>query len=362
MRALCFGSLNIDSVYQVDHILHAGETVSAQFLEVHAGGKGLNQAVALARAGAPTSFAGAIGPDGTFLKETLDRAGVDASGVRTLAGEQTGHAFIQRDAAGENGILIFGGANRKVERGWAREVLCRFGSGDFLVLQNEINEVAYLIEQGHERGMRVVFTPAPMDGSVPGYPLGLVDFLFLNGIEATQLVGCPPRRGSGTPAGAASHLAQHPDTAPAVDPDVLIARLCERFPKTVIVLTLGAGGSVCALGDGKLAEGAAEPLEAIRSQGGPARSREDASGREAPVLLDGALVFREHACPVHPVDTTGAGDTYAGFFIAGLMRGLSVPAAMFLASKAAAISVTRPGAAPSIPTLDEVERWRPAKG
>ena len=113
MRVVNFGSLNIDYVYRVDHFVRPGETMSAKSLQVQCGGKGLNQSVALARAGVETWHAGLIGPEGRFLKETLDRAGVHTRFVEETAGS-TGHAIIQVDSTGQNSILLHDGANGRL--------------------------------------------------------------------------------------------------------------------------------------------------------------------------------------------------------------------------------------------------------
>lgn len=112
MRALCFGSLNIDYVYQVPHFVAGGETLAAGSLSRFSGGKGLNQSVALARAGLEVRHAGAVGRDGLFLLEELRAAGVDTGHVEVLEDVSTGHAVIQRTPSGENCILLYGGANR----------------------------------------------------------------------------------------------------------------------------------------------------------------------------------------------------------------------------------------------------------
>ena len=128
-KALCFGSLNIDYIYQVPHFVGAGETLSALSRQRLAGGKGLNQAVALCRAGAETYMAGSVGEDGDFLLETLRQAGVDISLVRQMEGN-TGTAVIQRDGAGENCILLHGGANRCITEEQVQETLEHFGAVD----------------------------------------------------------------------------------------------------------------------------------------------------------------------------------------------------------------------------------------
>ena len=163
MKVLCFGSLNIDYTYKVDHFVKKGETLSSGSLQVFSGGKGLNQSIALARAGAETYHAGSIGEDGRFLLEQLQDAGVDTRYVTVLETVRTGNAIIQNDKEGDNCILLYGGANQAVTTNQADAVLEHFRKGDFLVLQNEINELAYIMERAHERGMKIVLNPSPMD-------------------------------------------------------------------------------------------------------------------------------------------------------------------------------------------------------
>lgn len=296
MKALCFGSLNIDYTYRVPHFVRKGETLAARSLQVFSGGKGMNQAVALARAGAPTQMAGAIGQDGLFLLEQLRQAGAGTGYVRVLENERTGNAFIQNDDEGDNCILLYGGANQAVSKEQIDRVLENFQAGDYLVLQNEISQIPYLMERGHERGMKLVLNPSPMERAVLDYPLEYVDIFMLNRLEGEELLGreCP-------------------------DEKELLEKLGEKYPAAEIVLTLGEKGSLYRRGE---------------------------------------TVVSQPAYSVKTVDTTGAGDTFTGFFVSGLMKGLSPKDAMKQASKAAALAVTRQGAAPSIPTLEEVEAFQ----
>lgn len=296
MKALCFGSLNIDYTYQVPHFVRKGETLAARSLQVFSGGKGMNQAVALARAGAPTQMAGAIGQDGLFLLEQLRQAGAGTGYVRVLENERTGNAFIQNDDEGDNCILLYGGANQAVSKEQIDRVLENFQAGDYLVLQNEISQIPYLMERGHERGMKLVLNPSPMERAVLDYPLEYVDIFMLNRLEGEELLGreCPGEK-------------------------ELLEKLGEKYPAAEIVLTLGEKGSLYRRGE---------------------------------------TVVSQPAYSVRTVDTTGAGDTFTGFFVSGLMKGLSPKDAMKQASKAAALAVTRQGAAPSIPTLEEVEAFQ----
>ncbi len=197
MKVLCFGSLNIDYTYKVDHFVKKGETLSSGSLQVFSGGKGLNQSIALARAGAETYHAGSIGEDGRFLLEQLQDAGVDTRYVTVLETVRTGNAIIQNDKEGDNCILLYGGANQAVTTDQADAVLEHFRKGDFLVLQNEINELAYIMERAHERGMKIVLNPSPMDEKIQGLPLGYVDYFMLNEIEASQILGQETRGAEG---------------------------------------------------------------------------------------------------------------------------------------------------------------------
>lgn len=151
MRVVNFGSLNIDYVYRVDHFVQPGETMSALSLQIQCGGKGLNQSVALARAGVETWHAGRIGPEGRFLKETLDRAGVHTRFVEETAGS-TGHAIIQVDSTGQNSILLHDGANGRLTPDFVTAVLDQFSAGDTVLLQNETSCVEEIIRLAARRG------------------------------------------------------------------------------------------------------------------------------------------------------------------------------------------------------------------
>lgn len=295
VRVLCFGSLNIDKRYLVDHFVRKGETLSSESYQVFGGGKGLNQSIAMARAGIPVWHAGAVGADGDFLIRMLKEAGVCTEYVRVLDQQCTGHAIIQNDKEGDNCILLYGGANQAVTREHADQVLKDFGEDTILVLQNEISELAYIMKTAHERGIKIVLNPSPMDPKIKELPLEYVDYFILNEVEAAGLTGIK--------------LTAEADGVAAA------LRLRERFPGAAVVLTLGAQGSVYA---------------------------------------DSETIIRQDAYIVDAVDTTAAGDTFTGYFIAGLLKNSDMREAMDQASRAAALAVMRPGAAPSIPTAEEV--------
>ena len=288
MRVLNFGSLNIDYVYQVDHFVQPGETMSASSLQINCGGKGLNQSVALARAGVETWHAGCIGAEGIFLRERLASAGVDTTFVRQVEGS-TGHAIIQVDGGGQNCILLHDGANGMITEAFADEVLAGFGPEDVLLLQNETSCVGYLLTRAAERGMRVALNAAPANGRLNGLPLEKLSWLLVNEVEGAFLTGTE-------------------------DPEEMARVLTRRYPHTMLVLTLGAQGSLAALGE-----------ERVRI---PARR-------------------------VTAVDTTAAGDTFTGYFLRGVLEGRPLEEVLGLAAAASALAVTRVGAADSVPSYEE---------
>ena len=286
MNILNFGSLNIDLVYQVEHIARPGETIASSTHQVFAGGKGANQSAALARAGALVFHAGQVGPEGQWLVDKLAGLGVDVQHIR-VGDVPTGHAIIQVDRHGQNSIVLFAGANAQIDRGAIDTALSHFDQGDILLLQNEINDITYIITSASERGLMICLNPAPFGPEVCAYPLKLVDLLIVNETEAIGLAGAST-----------------------------LAALAVRCPHAQIALTLGAAGAqYCS------------PTEE----------------------------FRLPAPQVEAVDTTGAGDTFIGYFLQGLTADMTAREAMTRAMQAAALCVTRPGAMDSIPTADEVD-------
>ena len=176
MKVLNFGSCNIDYVYELDRIVQPGETVSAAALSTHAGGKGLNQSIATARAGGEIYHAGNIGEDGEWLRELLAQSGADTEHLRQRDA-RTGHAMIQVDSTGENCIIVYAGANAMLDEAQIDEVLDRFSAGDLCMLQNETPYTAYIIKTASARGLRVLWNgpqkavtvvmgrPSPLSGA-----------------------------------------------------------------------------------------------------------------------------------------------------------------------------------------------------
>ena len=291
-KILNIGSINSDHVYAVPRFVSAGETLAAERLQYFPGGKGLNQSVALSRAGASVFHAGKIGADGAPLAAWLRESGVDVSHIRN-DGSVTGHAVIQVASGGQNCILLYHGANFELERSHIDEVFSHFDKGDLLVLQNEVNEISYMMEQASKKGMRIAFNPSPFDVSIPNLPLNLVTWFILNEIEGSGITG-------------------------RKKPEDILKSMGGNFPEAAIVLTLGKDGVLYRDSKQELSHG----------------------------------IYRSKV-----IDTTAAGDTFAGFFLASIMSGKEPGEALKTASIASALTISRPGASSSIPTRDEVENF-----
>ena len=288
-RILCYGSLNLDYVYQVPHFLQPGETLASTRRDVVCGGKGLNQAIAAARAGAQVFQAGKTGAEGQILRDTLVDSGVDVTLLAKSDGPG-GHTFIQVDPSGQNCILLYGGSNQDIRQDEVDKVLDWFRPGDWLMLQNEINQLDYIMEGAAKRGLSIVLNPSPIDNKLMQLPLELVGLFVFNEIEGAALSGTQ-------------------------NEEEMLDLLRKKWPHSRLLLTLGSRGCI---------------------------------------YDDGRCRLRQGIYQAHAVDTTAAGDTFTGYFVAAMAGGQPVERALDLASKAAAIAVTRPGAAPSIPTMDEV--------
>ncbi|MGM0913675.1 MAG: ribokinase [Pseudomonadota bacterium] len=289
-----YGSINLDHFYRVPHLVAPGETLASRDYRVGLGGKGANQSLAMARAGGRLSHWGRVGRQDAWARDTLARAGVEVGQVR-LVDEPSGHAIIQVDDAGENAIILFPGANHGSSREQLAELVDAATPGDWLLLQNERSGLEELIPLAVERGLKVAFNPAPMDDSVVQLPLSLCSVLFVNRTEAARLAGLAVQSSA----------------------EALLDALAAQLPETEVVLTLGGEGAWYQHRDER---------------------------RHQPAL------------PVVAVDTTAAGDTFIGYYLAALQAGMPIAECLRRAATAAALGVQRPGAAESIPTLDEVER------
>ena len=289
MKVLNIGSMNLDLVYSVDHIVQPGETEASFALDTFLGGKGLNQSMALAKAGVEVYQGGMIGEDGQVFLDACRQYGVNADHIRTVEGK-SGHAVIQRDKNAQNCILLYGGANQMLTEAYVDEVLSNFSAGDILLLQNEVNMMPYIVDKAYEKGMQIALNPSPFNEKLDAVDMKKISIFLLNEVEGNQVTGL---------------------TAP----EEIIAKMQELYPHAKIVLTLGKDGAVYAEGEQR---------------------------------------FFQPIFPVKAVDTTAAGDTFTGYFLAGLAEGMAIPETLKMSAKASSIAVSRAGAVPSIPYRAEV--------
>ena len=291
MKILVFGSLNIDHTYRMDHIVQPKETAFADSYQQAAGGKGLNQAIALAKSGVEVQLAGSIGPDGEMLLEVLREYGVDTALLKKSE-QPTGHAIIQVDKQGENSIFVYHGANYQITHEYIDSVLAAFNEGDYLVLQNEINNQDYLIHQAHQKGLTIFMNPSPCDESINSLPLELIDYFFINEVEGEVMT---------------SHQ----------EPEAIMESFLLKYPHSHLILTLGGNGAY---------------------------------------YHDNQQTVYQPAYPVKVVDSVGAGDTFMGYFIYATSGNMSVAERLKLAARASSLTIQKAGAAQSIPTLEEVNK------
>ena len=289
MKIVNYGSINLDHVYQVDHIVQPGETLLAADQNLFCGGKGLNQSIALAKAGAEIYHAGVVGEDGDILLDALRAAKVDITHIRRAPGASA-HTVIQVDRKGQNCIIVFSGENMRPSEADIDRVLADFAPGDAVLMQNELFNTPLMMRKAAEKGLAIIFNPSPVSREMLSYPLETVSWFLLNEIEGEALTG-------------------------ETDPGRILDVLAKKFPNGSVVLTLGANGAWA---------------------------------------MDRGQRFFQPAFEVQAVDTTAAGDTFTGFFLAGISSGMPIPDALRRAAFASSIAVSRKGAADSIPTAEEV--------
>lgn len=288
MRILNFGSCNIDYVYSLEHIVENGETEKTYDLKVFPGGKGLNQSIAAAKAGANVFHAGCIGNDGEILEKILIDSGTDISYLKKTD-VKSGHAIIQVNKDGDNAIFVYSGSNEMITCQYIDTVFEKFGENDIVLLQNEISNIDYIVEKAYEKDMCVILNPSPVNHNINKINFGKLTYIILNETELKAISKC------GNIKDGISYFKSH-------------------YPKLKIVLTLGKNGSI---------------------------------------YIDSEREFRQSAFKVEAVDTTAAGDTFTGYFVAGLSAGKEYEEILKTASAASAVSVSRKGAAPSIPDMSE---------
>ncbi len=290
MRVLNIGSLNLDYVYSVDHIILPGETEATGTRNVFLGGKGINQSMALAKAGVEVYHGGLIGNGGQPFLDACAEYGVHADFIRKVDAPD-GHTIIQIDKNAQNSILLFGGTNQMLTEEFIDEILSHFTSEDILLLQNEVNLLPYIVDQAYAKGMQIALNPSPFNEKLDAVDMTKISIFLLNEVEGNQLTGL-------------------------TEPNAILDKLKELYPHAKVVLTLGGDGAMYA---------------------------------------DEHLRIHQPIFKVKAVDTTAAGDTFTGYFLAGLMSGMEMQDVLRMCAKASSIAVTRPGAVPSIPYRAEVE-------
>lgn len=290
MKIYNIGSLNIDYVYQVEHFVRAGETLSSANMQIFPGGKGLNQSIALARAGVKPIHGAVCGINGEFLLQTMQESGVDVSRI-TKKEYPSGHAIIQVDKSGQNCILLFAGTNGLIDRDYIGKFLMNAKPGDILLMQNEVSCPKVIMEIAHSKGMQIALNPSPYEDNIKELPLEYVTWWFCNEIEGEALFG-----------GKDVEIADH---------------FLKQYPDSNLILTLGEKGSI---------------------------------------FVNNKMRICQPIYKTNVVDTTAAGDTFTGYFIAEVVKGQSIETAMKIASKASSLTVSKQGASESIPYRGIVEK------
>lgn len=286
MKVYNFGSLNIDYSFQVDHLVLPGETESSSSFQINCGGKGLNQSIALKKAGIDVIHIGLVGrSDSKMIFDLLKKENIDTTHIKKK-NTNTGSAFIQVDKNGENNIVLNGGANHLVDKKFIDESLKDAKENDYLVIQNEISSLKYLIEKASKLKMRIIFNPSPMNDSIFSLPLDKIYMFFLNKDESINL---------------------------AKNKKNTLNTLINKYPNSQFVIT---------------------------------------SGSKESIYYDLKNIYKETPSKITPVDTTAAGDTFLGYFLASYIRGENRP--LLVANTASSLTCLKRGASISIPYKDEV--------
>ena len=296
-KIIVIGSFNLDFVFLVDRFVLPKETYHAHGMEMHFGGKGFNQAVALGRSYPQVFYAANVNEKEKYLRDVLKENHVNDKFLR-LVTSPTGMAFIQVNKEGENAILLNKGANFKFDLEQFVEILSHFNEGDTLVLQNEINELKTLIDLAHNRHLKIALNQSPFNQDILKLPLQYIDYLFINELEGEMLTN-------------------------KKETDEILEVCKTLIPNCEVVLTLGSQGA-CVLKDNQ--------------------------------------ITKKNTYKVEAIDSTGAGDTFTGFYLSSRVQNKSIEESLQMANAAAALSVTKKGAMDSIPSLDEVEKFIKKEG
>jgi ribokinase len=292
MAIINIGSVNIDHVYQVEHFVQPGETIASTDYQRLLGGKGANQSIALARAGADVFHLGKINEHDVTFRQSLIRDGIDCKYL-TCTESPSGHAIIQVTPSAENAIVLFGGANQEITEKDIIRALDGAKPADWVLTQNETSCVEQVFIQAKEKGLKVAFNPAPMTESVKALPLDCVNLFVVNEVEAEELSG-------------------------QQDLDKMEEYFRHNWPNAEVLITMGKAG--------------------VR-------------------MLKKDKTINVSAFSVEAVDTTAAGDTFIGYFLAAYSTHSDAKNALIKACAASALAVMKEGAAQSIPSDQEVDRF-----
>lgn len=292
MKILNFGSINIDKIFSVDHIVRPGETIDSKLYEEKIGGKGLNQSIALAKVSEEVYHAGKLNTKDDFILDYLEDNRVNTKYIRKTE-IFTGSAFIQLDKSGENSIVLSHGANYDMDTDFIDEVLADFKKDDILLLQNEINNLEYIIDEAHKKEMFIVLNPSPINEDLLKIDLNKINMLIMNETEAKDISG-------------------------ENDDIKIIDKLKFTYGNLKTIITLGQKGSI---------------------------------------YFDENKNVSQDAYKVEVVDTTGAGDTFTGYFVGLMAKGYDIEECLNYASLASALAVKVKGASNSIPEFDKVKSY-----
>lgn len=291
LKIFNYGSINIDHIYTVDHLVKPGETISSSDYQQVLGGKGANQSIALAKAGANVCHIGRCNQADAWAKETLEAVGVNCT-LTEIVEQPSGHAIIQVDQQAENSIVLFGGANQSFNKQDIEDVLASAQPADWLLVQNECSHVEEAVSIAEKKQLKVVLNPSPMFSDIAAFPLQKVSMLIVNEVEISQLLSLD-----------------------VSDKSAMISLVREQLPDMEVVITLGAKGAMWVNAD--------ECIEVA-------------------------------AFKVDVVDTTAAGDTFLGFLLAAINNGATKKEALIAGCKASSLAVQSLGASSSIPTAAQV--------
>lgn len=316
MKVFNFGSINLDYTYVVSDFVREGETISAVDKLYSVGGKGLNQSVALASAGVEVKHVGAVGAtDHKRLLEYFALKGIDGTFVNSDQSKDTGNAIIQLKPDGANSIIVHGGANTNISDEHYSAAINEITQEDWVLLQNETNDVERLIPLLSATGATLVLNPSPFSADIRNWSLDLIDYLILNESELDGLFSS--YASAGYVEAVVANYQKNGASLQNIAEDIVCAiePIFGTYPELKMVITLGSAGSIYC-------------------------TREE--------------LFIQPAIPANPVDTTGAGDTFTGYFMSEIIASGNIEQALLTASVAAAISIGRKGAAETIPKRAEV--------